>query len=341
VRGIHDVAAVVLALAALTRAGSSAEVETLKSVGSLPAHVAGRFEELTACRQTPDGTFFVFDRRSHSVFSVPPAAAARELVGVGAEPGRVLMPYAFDLASDGTFVVADAPYNRPRVQVFLPTGASIGGFALEGRGIPLALDGVVISGVGSLVYSGRSVLISQPETGALVAEYALDGRPTRTFGELRPTGQEHDRDVHLALNSGLVVLNPEGGSYFVFATGVPTIRKYDAGGKLLFQRHIEGVELDEYLRDRPTAWPRRTAKGELPVVRPAVRAAAADASGNLWISLDVPFTYVYDRRGEKQRVVQFRGAGVIAPKNMSFTSAGRLLVAPGCYVFYTQARRQP
>jgi hypothetical protein len=103
---------------------------------------------------------------------------------------------------------------------------------------------------------------------------------------------------------------------------------------LLFERHIEGTELDDYMRNRPTRWPRRkTSDGEIPIVRPAVRAAAADASGSLWISLDVPYTYVYDRQGEKQRVVQFRAAGLTAPTGLSFTPMGRLLATPGCYLF--------
>ncbi len=70
-----------------------------------------------------------------------------------------------------------------------------------------------------------------------------------------------------------------------------------------------------------------------PLVRPAVRAAAADPSGALWVSLDVPYTYVYDRKGDKQRVVQFRAAGIMAPSGLSFTPTGRLLATPGCYLF--------
>jgi hypothetical protein len=323
-----------LAFVAFTSASSPPGVETLRSVGSLPAHIAGRFESLTVCRQAADGTFFVFDRRSHTVFGVPPSAEAPlELVSVGAERGRILQPYAFDLASDATFAIADAPMDRGRVQIFHSTGASLGGFALPDRAISLVIDGVVISGVASLVYSGSSVLMSRPENGALITEYALDGRTIRSFGELRPTGHEQERDLHLALNSGIIAANPQGGFYFVFATGVPTIRKYDRAGQLVLERHIEGVELDEYMRTRPTSWPRRTGSGELPVMRPAIRAAAADASGNLWVSLDVPYSYVYDRRGEKQRIVQFHGAGIIAPTNLSFTSAGRILVTPGCYLF--------
>jgi hypothetical protein len=51
------------------------------------------------------------------------------------------------------------------------------------------------------------------------------------------------------------------------------------------------------------------------------------------VSLATPFTYVYDRRGDKRRTIQFRGAGIISPTALSFTREGRVLVAPGCYSF--------
>jgi hypothetical protein len=329
-------AAGLLCLLALA-AGSAAAIqsEVLRSVSGLPAHIAGRFNELTVCRRLANGTFLVFDRRSQTVFSVAPSADAPvEVVQIGAEPGRILQPFAFDVTADGTFVVADAPGSGSRLQLFLPSGSRLAGFVIPGRGMPLLIDGVAITGISSLVMSGRSVFLSQPESGALISEHGLDGVSARTFGELRATGHEKDRPLHNALNSGLVVINPEGGFYYVFVAGVPAFRKYDALGKLVFERHIEGIELDEYMRTRPTAWPRRNTKdGELPVVRPAIRAAAADANGNLWISLDLPYTYVYDRRGDKQRVVQFRAAGLLAPTNMSFTSGGRLLLTPGCFLF--------
>jgi hypothetical protein len=323
----------VVAIAIMSAAASTT---TFQSIGGLPAHIAGRFAELTLCRQRADGTFIVFDRRSHTVFSIAPGAdEPREIVQIGAEPGRILRPYAFDLAADGSFVVADAPGGRGRVQFFVASGSRLGGFALPGREVPLVtFDGLVLSGLGSLVYNGRSIFVSRPESGSLVTELGVDAVSARTFGELRTTGHEQERDLHLALNSGLVVINPEGGFYFVFVAGVPTFRKYDAAGVLMFERHIEGTELDEYMRNRPTTWPRRkTADGEMPAVRPIVRAAAADANGNLWVSLDVPYTYLYDRTGEKQRVVQFRAAGLMAPTNLSFTQTGRLLATPGCFLF--------
>ena len=312
--------------------------DVLQSSGALPAHIAGRFEELAACQRTADGDYFVFDRRSHMVFRVASSfkEPPREIVGVGVEPGRILHASTFDSAPDGTFVIADAPFGTPRVQIFHETGARLGGFALARLPGPIVtMEQMVVNGVGSVEYTGASILVSQPESGALVTEYSLDGRTTRAFGILRRTGHEDDRDVHLALNTGRIVADPTGGFYFVFLAGDPVFRKYDAAGKLVFERHIEGLELDAYVRDMPTRWPRRGRGGEIPLVRPAVRTAAADSAGHLWVSLSVPFTYVYDRTGQKRRTVQFRGAGLLSPLGMFFGPQGRLLVSPGCYAFET------
>ena len=315
-------------------------VETLSAIGGLPAHIAGQFSELSSCQQTPEGEYFVFDRRGHAVYAVsPPYETARVLVQIGAEPGRLLTPSAFALGEDGRFVVADTPNRRGRIQLFLASGARVGGFTLSTRDTPtMVVDNWLQSGLVSLGFTGQSVIISQPELGSLMSEYSLDGSVSRTIGALRPTGQETDRDVHLALNTGLPVINPRGGFYFVFLTGEPMYRKYDATGTLVFERHIEGPEMDEYVRTRPSSWPRRrTDEGELPIVPPAVRAAAADADGNLWISLSVPYTYVYDTAGDKIRMVQFRAAGVVSPRSLYFTRDRRVLVTPGCSAFHSRS----
>jgi hypothetical protein len=313
-------------------------VETLKSVGGLPAHVAGRFNDIGACEPASTGDYLVFDRRAHMVFAVPASmdGPPREVVGVGVEPGRVLNPSAFDLAPDRTFVVADTPFGQPRVQFFFEGGARFGGFELAKSTAPrVTAHNRFINLIASVRYTGKSVFISQPETGSLMTEYSIDGRVLRAFGELRPTGQEADRDVHLALNMGRIVLNPQGGFYYVFIGGAPMFRKYDAAGKLIFERHIQGLELDDYVRNRPSVWAKR-GESEIPLVMPAIRTADADAAGDLWISLAVPFTYVYDERGEKNRVVQFAAAGPLSPDAMTFTTRGRLFVMPGCYAFDTR-----
>ena len=177
--------------------------------------------------------------------------------------------------------------------------------------------------------------MNQPELGGLVTEFTLSGHPFRTFGVFRRTGFEDDRNVNLALNSGTPLVTPSGDYYFVFQAGVPMFRRYNADGHLVFERHIEGPEVDPMIAALPTAWPRRTDDlgRVLPVVPPTVRTAAVDRSGNLWVGLTGQVVYVFDPNGEKIRTVTLEAAGVIQPSSLSFSVANRLLVTPGCYEY--------
>jgi hypothetical protein len=103
----------------------------------------------------------------------------------------------------------------------------------------------------------------------------------------------------------------------------------------VFERVIQGRDIDAAVAAIPDHWPRR-AGAELPLVAPIVRTAAVDEAGRLWISFVQPITYVYDANGEKIRTVQFRGAGIIAPSSLSFPGDGRVLITPGCYEFSTR-----
>ena len=311
-------------------------MQTLRSIGGLPPHIVGLFEEPARFQQSASGLFYVFDRRGHTVWTVDSArTTARKAVEIGTEQGRILEPYGFDVAPDGTFVVADVPLRSDRVQLFEATGEWKTGFFVTSRPVARVTFGdVVMNGIGSIRHAGRSLLVSYPETGALFNEYSFAGANTRSIGRLRVTGYEHDNDLHVAMNAGIPLVDPTGGYYFVFIAGQPMFRKYDATGMLVFERHVEGREIDSLLENQPTRWPRRVvADREVPVVTPVVRAAAVDARGQLWLSMTVPFTYVYDRDGDKARTVQFSAAGIISPTSLSFAPNGRLLVTPGCYEF--------
>jgi hypothetical protein len=337
---MRAVAALTLVIAALAVApGKALRVEMLRSIGGLPPHIAGGFQEAVAFRQGPDGTYYVFDRRAHAVYAVNAArTAVRTLVDIGQEEGRVIQPKGFDLASDGRIVVADAPRGRQRIQVFDPAGTRVSGFYLQGQpAARIVVDNLMLNGTGSVQFAGDRLLLSHPESGSLVTAYTAAGYPTAAFGRLRSTGFESDRELHLAHNAGLPLADPTGGFYFVFMTGRPTFRKYTADGTLLFERHIEGTEIDALLDAQPTVWPRRRIEDrEVPFVAPVIRAAAVSPRGELWISLGVPFTYVYDSQGDKTRTVQFFGAGPISPSSLAFGKNDTLLVTPGCYEFSTR-----
>ncbi len=309
-------------------------LEVLKSAGGLPPHVVGLFRDPIGFKQTANGDYYVFDRRGHTVYLVGASGAdARKLVQIGAEDGRLIEPSAFDVAFNGSFAVADAPNGRERVQIFDAAGVRTGGFILPGRGASrVVLGSLALNGVGTLAFTGRTLLMSHPESGWLMSEYALDGTPIRSIGQLRQTGHESDRDLHLAWNAGIPIADPGGGFLFVFMAGAPAFRKYDDKGVLIYERIVQGREIDPLVAAIPDRWPRRNA-AELPLVAPLVRTAAVDRSGRLWISFVIPFSYVFDAGGEKIRTVQFRGAGIVAPASLWFNEKGRILVTPGCYEF--------
>jgi hypothetical protein len=311
-------------------------VETLRSVGGLPPHIVGTYEEPIGFQQADNGMYYVFDRRGHAVHTIDPdRTISRKAVDIGQEEGRIIQPTGFDMASDGRFVVADVPRTQQRLQTFGPIGERLGGFFLPGQpAARIIFGGLMLNGAGSVQHTGDSLLLSHPESGALFTEYSLGGYARRSIGTLRPTGYESDRELHVAMNAGFPLVDPTGGFYYVFIAGTPVFRKYDARGAVLYERSIQGQELDPLLGTQPNRWPRRRVEDrEVPFVTPVVRAAAVDPKGQLWISLAVPFTYVYDAQGDKARTVQLEAAGVISPTSLSFSPRGRLLVTPGCYEF--------
>jgi hypothetical protein len=327
-----------LAVLTLSAAPQPGRVETLRSVAALPPDVAGRFEEPAGFAQLPSGEFLLFDRRGHTVFRVDrELKAARPLVRIGAEPGRILLPFGFDLDPTGLLVLGDAPGQTERVQVFETDGTRLGGFSLPVRTeARMQFDGVTMNGITTLrATAHQTVLLNQPETGSLITEYDYGGQVVRSVGRVRATGHEGTPTVHLALNSGLPLPIPSGGYYFVFQSGEPRFQRYTASGALMFDRVIQGRELDRWLQEQPTSWSRAVAAGDrtVPVVRPLVRTAAVDRDGNLWVSFRLPYTYVYDEDGEKRRTIQLYGAGPLVATSLSFAQDGRLLVTPGGYVF--------
>ena len=337
----HVFTALLLAVAALGTRADALTVEILRSVWSLPPHIVGLFEEPLNFQQSPDGPYYVFDRRGHTVYTVDADKTfARKLIEIGQEQGRIIQPRGFDTTAGGSFVIADAPRGVQRVQIFGPIGNRVGGFTLLARlAETITVGTLVLNGLASIQYSGGNLLISHPESGSLFTEYSTAGYALRSFGRLRETGFEQDRDLHIALNAGLPLVDPTGGYFYVFLGGRPLFRKYAADGRLLFERHVEGPELDDFLAALPTRWPTRRAEDrEVPFVQPTVRTAAVDGRGQLWVSLSLPYTYVYDTQGDKIRTVQFRAAGTISPTSLFFTHEGRLLVTPGCYEFNPASR---
>jgi hypothetical protein len=323
---------------------SALSPERLTAARALPPEIAGRFRDLANLQQAREGFYYAFDRRSHSVHRIDPAwKSSKVIVNIGQARGELLEPSAFDSAAD-QFVVSDAPFGTDRIQVFFKDGTPMGAWQPQVRSLPrVTLGAAVLNGAGSLEFTGASILLSEPDSGWLVTEYGMDGRPRRHFGRLRATGHERDPDVHIALNTGVPLAAADGGFWFVFQAGVPMLRRYDAAGDLMFERHIEGTELDPILRALPSTWPRKQydktwQNRELPLIIPNVQTATVAPDGSLWIALSLGYVYVFDAAGDKIRVLELHGAGVVRPMSLAFSREGRLIVTPGGYEFDVPAK---
>jgi len=318
--------------------GGQTPIEKLRPVGGLPAHMCGQLREPVAIAQTPSGQYLLLDRRNHTVVTVDKARTKLAvLMRAGMEKGNVLQPAALSVAGEA-FAVTDAPFRQDRVQLYFTSGSLLTAFLMPGIAAPrLTLDGVILNGAGALHFTGKQLLVNRPESGSLIWVMNLEGQAVTQIGNLRRTGHEADREVHLALNVGLPFGTPDGGVIFVFQTGAPMFRKYSATGQLEFERHIEGPALDGYIQALPTTWPtRKIEDGTYPLVPPTIRTAAVSPEGNLWVSLTPMVTYVYNAAGDKIRTVQFESTGPFAPTSFSFSKASgatRLLVMPGCYEY--------
>ncbi|MBA2322022.1 MAG: hypothetical protein H0X44_02000 [Acidobacteria bacterium] len=305
----------------------------------MPPEITGQFRELADLQQAADGTYYAFDRRAHSVHRLDAGwTTATRIVAIGQARGEILQPSAFASAAD-IFAVSDAPFALDRIQIFYKDGTALGAFQPRERSLPRVTFGsAVMNGAGSLELTRNSVFLSEPDSGSLVSEYGIDGTLTRRFGHLRATGHERDADVHIGLNTGIPLPAADGSTWFVFQAGVPLLRKYDRNGQLQFERHIEGTELDPIVMTLPSSWPRRRGGDardarELPLLLPNIQAAAVAPDGSLWIATTLPYVYVFNAAGEKTRVVQLEGAGLINPLSLAFSRDGRLLVTPGGYEF--------
>ena len=258
--------------------------------------------------------------------------AAHKIIEIGGEEGRIIQPTGFDVTRDGRIVVADVPRAQQRVQTFDAKGLRVNGFFLPGQpAARVTIGNLMLNGAGSIQHTGSTLLISHPESGALFTEYSPGGYAQRSIGRLRATGFEDDRELHIAMNAGLPLVDPTGGFFYVFITGTPLIRKYDSKGTLLFERHVEGRELDDYLARAAEALAATTGAGQRSAVRHPVHPRRSRQRPRRAVDFVQRAVYVRlrpRRRQDPHGAVPGRGSHQSVRACRSRRD-GRLLVTPG------------
>ena len=182
----------------------------------------------------------------------------------------------------------------------------------------------MLNGVGSIQFTGGTILINQPETG--LADHRA-ARSTARRGARsaaardRPGRSERPSRVQRRLPArrpdGRVLLRVQRRR-----PDLPEVRCRRAGccSSGISRARKWTTTCAGCRRPGRRAGPTGDV---LPVVPPAVRAAGVDRQGRLWVALSSPFTYVYDGSGDKLRTFQFKGADILTPNSLFFTKDGR------------------
>ena len=101
-------------------------------------------------------------------------------------------------------------------------------------------------------------------------------------------------------------------------------RKYDAQGRLVFERHVEGDRARPVRAGPSDDLAETNGRGRRTAHRARLGPNRRGRPGRQPLDLaGVPYTYVYDGNGDKQRTIQFRAAGIIAVNGFFFTQGSR------------------
>jgi peroxiredoxin len=186
------------------------------------------------------GKYFVSDLKSNRVLVLNEhQQVEREIGGIGSGPGRLLHPNNIGVSNDGELYVYDA-YND-RIEGF----AADGSYKSEFQTTRFKGFGVTPKG---------EIYLGQPEKGSLITVYTGSGKRLRSFGQLKkfseiygPKFSYKDDLYRLGINRINLAIDKDGNTYVSFMLA-PLIQKYNPEGQLLFERRLEGPEIDHLTR---------------------------------------------------------------------------------------------
>lgn len=214
----------------------------------------------------------------------------RDFGRIGSGPGRLFHPGYLDVGPDGTVFVEDS--GNERIVKFDQGGNYLGELRLPAH-------------LGLAVGAQNELYLGDPYEGHLVSVYSSSGQKLRSFGQLKkysdvygPAFSDKDAPYTIAFNRVRLSTDKEGNVYVSFML-TPLIQKYRPDGTLLFERRLEGSEIDQ-LMDAIQKTKYISTRGDGADARIVALDPVIDpANGNLMVPLVDGSIYVADREGKK------------------------------------------
>jgi peroxiredoxin len=273
---------------------------------------------------TYEGKYFLTDIDNNRLLVINNnMGVEREFGRIGSAPGRLFHPGYLDISGDGTVFVEDG--GNERIVKFDQKGHYAGEFRVN------AFQGMAVD-------TQNQLYLGQPEEGNLITVYSSTGTKLRSFGQLKKYSEiygeaNRDKDVlyRTALNRVRLATDRDGNLYVGFMI-VPLIQKYSPDGTLVFERRLEGPEID---RLSEAIHKRRYIATKVDGVD--VRIIALDpvidpANGNIMVPLVDGSVYVADREGNKLSLLRpawtNRGDGTFYPFIAGLGANGEFMVTP-------------
>lgn len=210
--------------------------EKARRYRKIPLFEGFKFTSPEDLRRDSQGNYYVVDVKNHRICVFDPEMRFKYQIGrLGQGPEDLNHPGRSVFDTKENLYVVDG--DNWRIQIFDKAGRRVGGFHY---GYHKTTD---------LVVTRRSeIYLNQATKGHLISVYSPEGKLLRQFGELMSLsraypGRPNDPKYRVPLSRVKMTLDEQDNLYVAYIF-VPIIQKYDARGRLLWERRLEGPLAD-------------------------------------------------------------------------------------------------
>lgn len=286
----------------------------------VPLFEGFQFDQPEDVRRDSQGNYYIVDSRRHRICVFDPAMKFKYQIGqLGQGPQDLYYPG--DLVFDAKEQLYVMDFGNMRVQIFDKTGRRVGGFGYGQKAIEIA------------VTRRGEIYLNQPTKGHLISVYSAEGKLLRQFGELMSLsraypGRADDPKYRIPLSRVTTALDEQDNLYVAYIF-VPLIQKYDARGRLLWERRLEGplgdlMSQQFWVNEKDSLLTlTRSIDGlQMPVISKDI--AYDDRSRRLFVLLSlVDIIYVADDNGRKIELLSQSRDEIIKEDRLETLTASR------------------